>query len=157
MRKCNKNESRQLISIYFHKAEFLRHEYLCCSHFCDMLKSLYHMHELFASLTFNYGYHFFNLKQHVSEMLADLIGFTDFERALTWTKIKNFSHSIHNIPLCLSELNLKYHCTNKTKKDKIGAHQKYFCLNKKYNFSGPPAFKSQRVGYQSNQKSLHHY
>ena len=27
----------------------------------------------------------------------------------------------------------------------------------RYNCSGPPAFKSQRVGYQSNQKSLHHY
>ena len=29
--------------------------------------------------------------------------------------------------------------------------------NKKYNFSGPPAFKRQRVEYQSNQKLLHHY
>ena len=26
--------------------------------------------------------------------------------------------------------------------------------NKKYNCSGPPAFKSQRVGYQSNQKLI---
>ena len=30
-------------------------------------------------------------------------------------------------------------------------------LNKMYNCSGPPAFKSQRVGYQSNQKLLQHY
>ena len=29
--------------------------------------------------------------------------------------------------------------------------------NKKYNFSRPPAFKRQRVEYQSNQKLLHHY
>ena len=29
--------------------------------------------------------------------------------------------------------------------------------NKKYNFTGPPAFKSQRVRYQSYQKLLHHY
>ena len=29
--------------------------------------------------------------------------------------------------------------------------------NKKYNCSGSPAFKSQRVGYQSNQKLMHHY
>ena len=29
--------------------------------------------------------------------------------------------------------------------------------NKKYNCSGLPAFKSQSVGYQSNQKLLHHY
>ena len=28
--------------------------------------------------------------------------------------------------------------------------------NKKYNCSGPPAFKSQRVGYQSDYKLLHH-
>ena len=28
--------------------------------------------------------------------------------------------------------------------------------NKKYNGSGPPAFKSQRIAYQSNQKLLHH-
>ena len=33
---------------------------------------------------------------------------------------------------------------------------KYFKY-KKYNCSGTPAFKSQRVGYQSNQKLLHHY
>ena len=26
-----------------------------------------------------------------------------------------------------------------------------------YNWRGPPAFKTQRVGYQSNQKLLHHY
>ena len=31
-----------------------------------------------------------------------------------------------------------------------------FRKNKKYNCSGPPASKSQRVGYQSNQKLLHH-
>ena len=30
-------------------------------------------------------------------------------------------------------------------------------LNKKYNCSGPQAFKSQGVGYQSNQKLLHHF
>ena len=30
-------------------------------------------------------------------------------------------------------------------------------VNKKYNCSGCPAFKSQRVGYQSNQKLMHHY
>ena len=30
-------------------------------------------------------------------------------------------------------------------------------VNKKYNCSGPPAFKSQNVGYQSNQKLLHNY
>ena len=29
--------------------------------------------------------------------------------------------------------------------------------NRKYNWSVPLAFKSQRVGYQSNQKLLHHY
>ena len=29
--------------------------------------------------------------------------------------------------------------------------------NKKYNCSGPATFKGQRVGYQSNQKLLHHY
>ena len=29
--------------------------------------------------------------------------------------------------------------------------------NKESNCSGPQAFKSQRVGYQSNQKLLHHY
>ena len=29
--------------------------------------------------------------------------------------------------------------------------------NKKYNYNGPLAFKSQRVGYQTNQKLLHHY
>ena len=29
--------------------------------------------------------------------------------------------------------------------------------SKKYNCSGSSAFKSQRVGYQSNQKLLHHY
>ena len=28
--------------------------------------------------------------------------------------------------------------------------------NKKYNCNGPPALKSQREGYQSNQKILHH-
>ena len=33
-----------------------------------------------------------------------------------------------------------------------------FCQkkNKKYNCSGAPAFKSQKVGYQSNQNLLHH-
>ena len=31
------------------------------------------------------------------------------------------------------------------------------CFNKKYNCSGPLAFKSQRIGYPSNQKLLHHY
>ena len=30
-------------------------------------------------------------------------------------------------------------------------------LSSKYTCSGPPAFKTQRVGYQSSQKSLHHY
>ena len=35
--------------------------------------------------------------------------------------------------------------------------QHYPKLNMKYNCSGPPAVKSQRVGYQSNQKLLHHY
>ena len=30
-------------------------------------------------------------------------------------------------------------------------------VNKKYNCSGSLAFKSQRVGYHSNQKLLHHY
>ena len=29
-------------------------------------------------------------------------------------------------------------------------------INKRYYCSGPPAFKSQRVEYQSNQKLLHH-
>ena len=29
--------------------------------------------------------------------------------------------------------------------------------NKKYNYNGPLAFKSQRVGYQTNKKLLHHY
>ena len=29
-------------------------------------------------------------------------------------------------------------------------------LNKKYNCTGPPTFKSQKVAYQSNQKLLHH-
>ena len=29
--------------------------------------------------------------------------------------------------------------------------------NKNYNCNGPPAFKSQKVGYQSNEKLLHHY
>ena len=29
--------------------------------------------------------------------------------------------------------------------------------NKKYKCSGPPTFKSQRVGYQPNQKLLHYY
>ena len=33
----------------------------------------------------------------------------------------------------------------------------YLENNKKYNCTGPPAFKSQKVGYQSNQKLLHHY
>ena len=28
--------------------------------------------------------------------------------------------------------------------------------NKKYNFSGPLAFKRKKAGYQSNQKLLHH-
>ena len=31
----------------------------------------------------------------------------------------------------------------------------YLC-NKKYNFSRPPVLR-QRVGYQSNQKLMHHY
>ena len=31
----------------------------------------------------------------------------------------------------------------------IGSNRKYIC-------NGPPAFKSQTVGYQSNQKLLHH-
>ena len=30
-------------------------------------------------------------------------------------------------------------------------------INKKYNCSGTPAFKSQRVEYQSDQKLLRHY
>ena len=30
-------------------------------------------------------------------------------------------------------------------------------LNKKYNWSGPQAFKSQKVAHPSNQKLLHHY
>ena len=30
-------------------------------------------------------------------------------------------------------------------------------INKKYSCSGTPAFKSQRVGYQSDQKILRHY
>ena len=30
-------------------------------------------------------------------------------------------------------------------------------VNKTHNCSGPPAFKSQIVGYQPNQKSLHRY
>ena len=30
-------------------------------------------------------------------------------------------------------------------------------MKEKYNCSGPPAFKSQRVRYQSNQNLLHHY
>ena len=35
--------------------------------------------------------------------------------------------------------------------------QEILMKNKKYNCTGPPAFKSQRVEYQSNQKLLHHY
>ena len=36
--------------------------------------------------------------------------------------------------------------------------QKGTCIkNKKYNRSGPTVFKSQTVGYQFNQKLLHHY
>ena len=30
-------------------------------------------------------------------------------------------------------------------------------INKKFNYSGTPAFKRQRVGYQSNQKLLRHH
>ena len=38
-----------------------------------------------------------------------------------------------------------------------GYNKSYYEPNKKYNCSGPPASKCQRVGYQSNQKLLHHY
>ena len=33
----------------------------------------------------------------------------------------------------------------------------YYKPNKKCNCSGPPTFISERAGYQSNQKLLHHY
>ena len=33
----------------------------------------------------------------------------------------------------------------------------YLIINKKYTCRGPPAFKSQKVGHQCNQKLPHHY
>ena len=39
----------------------------------------------------------------------------------------------------------------------IKSAKKANILNNKYNCSGPPTIKSQKVGYQSNQKLLHHY
>ena len=50
------------------------------------------------------------------------------------------------------------HC-NVFSADEISDHDEpyaIFNINKKYNCCGPPAFKSQRVAYQSNQKLLHH-
>ena len=50
------------------------------------------------------------------------------------------------------------HC-NVFSADEISDHDEpyaIFNINKKYNCCGPPAFKSQRIAYQSNQKLLHH-
>ena len=44
----------------------------------------------------------------------------------------------------------------KTMEDVQQQTQKYYTYNKTYSCSEPPAFKCQRVGYQCNQKLLHH-
>ena len=46
---------------------------------------------------------------------------------------------------------------SKTIIDKTNGGDPKMKENKKYNCSGPPVIKNQRVGYQSNQKLLHHY
>ena len=82
-----------------------------------------------------------------------------FGKTEKWSSPQNYSHyyrffSVHScrssksekkvkIVFCLSIFYSWHHRNNK--------------WNKKYSFTGPLGFKSQRVGYQSNQKLLYHY
>ena len=88
---------------------------------------------------------------------------TIVESTTTCTGFKLMYHisrfAIHLIEHAIrKKLKNKQNCRTKNLWEKENLSIKTIAnINKKYNCSGPPAFKSQRVGYQSNQKLLHHY